>query len=285
MIGEQISYTLRIDAEPDVEFLFPTIQDTLSSKLEIISKLDPDTIYSESLTVVEQHFLITGFETGSQIIPSMEVIYKRGNLLDTARSMPLIINLYEPLVDTTQQIKPIKAPINTPMSFKEILPWAAAGLGGLLLIGSAFWFISRYLKRKRDPEGVSQKPLEPPHVIAFRELDKLKEEKIWAKGEVKKYYTRLTEITRQYIERQFDIPAMESTTDEILHAFQKANPEDMLIDEMLRELLELADLVKFAKENPLPLDNQSNLNNAYLFVQKTYPLFYSLDDKKEPDNE
>jgi hypothetical protein len=91
---------------------------------------------------------------------------------------------------------------------------------------------------------------------------------------VKQYYTRLTEITRHYIERQYDIPAMESTTEEILYAFKRVNPDDLLLDGILKELLELADLVKFAREDPLPVDNQTNLSNAYIFVQKTYPMFY-----------
>jgi len=281
MIGEQITYTLRVDAASELELRLPLIQDTLSSSLEVISPFSSDTIALEGRTVIEQAYIITGFESGSQIVPSQEVIYRRGALVDTARSMPLIINVYDPVVDTTQQIKPIKPPINTPVSFKEVLPWAAAGLGGLLLVGAAFWMIRRYLKRKSDPEGFSQKPLEPAHVVAFRDLDKLKEEKTWTKGEVKHYYTRLTEITRHYIERQYDIPAMESTTDEILQAFRRANPEDQLLDEILKELLELADLVKFAREDPLPVDNQTNLNSAYIFVQKTYPLFYRVEEKKE----
>jgi hypothetical protein len=285
MIGEQITYTLRVDADSELDFMLPRIQDTLSSTLEIISPLDTDTTMTDGRTVVEQRFLISGFESGSQIVPAQEVLYRRGDLVDTARSMPLIINLYDPVVDTTQAIKPIKPPINTPISFKEVLPWAAAGLGGLLLAGIAFWYIRRYLKRKKDPEGYQLKSMEPAHVIAFRELDKLKEEKIWARGEVKQYYTRLTEITRQYIERQYDIPAMESTTDEILGAFRRANPEDSLLDDILRELLELADLVKFAREDPLPVDNQSNLNNAYIFVQKTYPLFHGLEEKGEAEDE
>jgi hypothetical protein len=91
---------------------------------------------------------------------------------------------------------------------------------------------------------------------------------------VKAFYIRLTEIIRNYIERQYRIPAMERTTDEILEAFRGVNQDDQLLDEMLGELLELADLVKFAKENPLPLENQTHLNNAYIFVQKTFPLFY-----------
>lgn len=285
MIGEQINFTLRVEAAKDVAFALPLIRDTLSSSLEVISQLGSDTLSTEDGVVVEQHYLITGFESGSQIVPSLEVLYRKGEIFDTARSMPLIVNLYDPVVDTTQQIKPIKAPINTPLSFKEILPWAAAGLGGLLFIAAAIWFVKRYLIRKKDPEAFRQKPQEPAHVIAFRELDKLKEEKIWTRGEVKEYYTRLTEITRQYIERLYDIPAMESTTDEILHSFQRANPQDNLLDEILKELLELADLVKFAKEDPLPVDNQTNLNNAYIFVQKTYPLFYNPDQKQEVDHE
>ena len=285
MIGEQINYTLLVDAARDVEFTLPLIQDTLSRELEVISWLGSDTTNSGDRMVVEQHYLITGFESGSQIIPAQEVVYRRGEVLDTARSMPLILDLFDPVVDTSQQIKPIKSPINTPLSLKEILPWAAAGLGGILVAGLAIYFIRRYMKRKKDPEAFLQKPREPAHVIAFRELDKLKAEKIWDKGQVKQYYTRLTEITRQYIERQYEIPAMESTTEEILHAFQKANPEDSILDEILKDLLELADLVKFAKEEPLPVDNQSNLNNAYIFVQKTYPLFYQIDQKTEAEDE
>jgi hypothetical protein len=283
MIGEQIVYTLKVEAAKDVAFSLPALKDTISSTLEVISPLGADTISAGERIVVEQHYLITGFESGPQLVPSQEVIYHWENEPDTARSMPLVVHLYDPPVDTAQQIKPIKAPINTPLSFKEVLPWAAAGLGGLLLVGWGIWFLRRYLKRRKDPETFIQKPAEPAHVIAFRELDKLKEEKIWARGEVKQYYTRLTDITRQYIERQYGIPAMESTTDEILFAFRKANPEDTLLDEILQELLQLADLVKFAREDPLPVENQTNLNNAYIFVQKTFPLFYHSEQKKETE--
>ncbi len=285
VIGEQIRYTLRVDAQSELEIKLPHIHDTLSSFLEVISPLASDTVTLDGRTLIEQSYLITGFEAGSQIVPSQEVLYLRGALVDTARSMPLIINVFDPVVDTTQQIKPIKPPINTPVTLKEMLPWLAAGLGGLLLLGIAFWLIRRYLKRKKDPLAYNYKPLEPAHVIAFRALDKLKEEKIWTRGEVKGYYTSLTEITRQYIERQYDIPAMESTTDEILQAFRRASPEDQLLDDILRELLELADLVKFAREDPLPVDNQTNLNNAYIFVQKTYPMFHGVEEEKEADDE
>ncbi|MDF1574407.1 MAG: hypothetical protein P1P86_04350 [Bacteroidales bacterium] len=281
MIGDQIEYTLRVDADSAVDFILPAISDTLNRALEVLSPLSSDTIVSGDRKVVEQSYLITVFEPGLQMVPSQEVIYMRGALPDTARSMPLVLRVYAPEVDTAGQIKPIKPPVNTPLTLREVLPWAAAGLGGLLLVGAVVWLLLRFLKRKKDPEGQMQKSQEPAHIIAFRELDRLKNEKIWARGLVKEYYTRLTEITRRYIERQYGIAAMESTTEEILYAFRKVNLEDKLLEEMLSELLELADLVKFAREDPLPLDNQTHLNNVYFFVQKTYPLFYRQEEKQE----
>ena len=284
MIGEQITYTLKVDADSALDFSLPLIRDTLNRNLEVVSSQSSDTLNADGRTVVENSYLITSFEPGTQIIPAQEVAYRRQGRIDTARSMPLLIQVYEPAVDTTQEIKPIKPPINTPVTFREVLPWVAAGVGGLLLASALVWLLVRYFRRKKDPEYYEQRILEPAHVIAFRELDRLKEEKIWASGRVKEYYTRLTEITRQYIERQYDIPAMESTTEEILQAFRRVNAEDQLLDEILKELLELADLVKFAREDPLPVDNQTNLNNAYIFVQKTYPQFYRTEEKKEEED-
>lgn len=281
MIGDQVIYSLQVEAADQVEFMMPVLQDTLGKNLELLSPALSDTTHADGRKMVQQSYILTGFEAGMQMIPSQEVIYASGNLMDTARSMPLMIQVYDPVVDTTQMIKPIKPPLNTPVSFREILPWLLVALGGLTVATLAIWLLRRYLGRKRDPEEYVNRITEPAHVIAFRELDKLKEEKIWEEGQVKLFYTKLTGTCRTYIERQYGIPAMESTTEEILHAFRKSNPEDALLDEILEELLELADLVKFAKEDPRPVSNQTNLNNAYIFVQKTYPQFYREEVKDE----
>jgi hypothetical protein len=283
MIGDQIIYTLSVDADDQVDFNMPVLRDTLTRQLELLSLPASDTTHAEGRRTVSHSYLLTSFEAGMQIVPAQEVIYASGNLKDTARSMPLMIQVYEPVVDTTQAIKPIKPPLNTPLSFREVLPWLAVGLGGLLVVILGGMLLRRYLQRKRHPEEYEVRDLEPAHIVAFRELDKLKAEKIWEKGEVKQFYTSLTEITRTYIERQYGIPAMESTTEEILQAFRRSSPEDSLLDEILQELLQLADLVKFAKEDPLPVHNQTNLNNAYIFVQKTYPQFYREEVKNEQD--
>lgn len=210
--------------------------------------------------------------------------YEFRGALDTALSMPAVIQVYAPVVDTTQPIRPIKPPLNTPLSFREVLPWILVGLGGILLLALVFYIVRYFRMRASGEEGIlPRKPQEPAHVIAFRELDKLKAQKLWESGRVKEFYTRLTEISRQYIERQYGIPAMESTTDQILRAFRKSNTDDPILDDMLKEVLQLADLVKFAKEDPLPVENQGNLNNVYLFIQKTYPLFEVRRNTDTPD--
>jgi len=285
MIGDQLVYNLHVEAADHVDFILPALNDTLSRNLEILFALSTDTVLAEGTRVVDHRYVITGFESGMQIVPAQKVIYTSGEISDTALSMPLMIQVYEPVVDTSEQIKPIKAPINTPLTFKEVLPWAGLGLGALALLGAIVLLVRKFARRKKGEEGSPEKALEPAHIIAFRELDKLKEGKIWEKGEVKEYYSRLTEITRQYIERQYGIPAMEQTSEEIMHDFRTSNRDDSLLDEMLKELLELADLVKFAREDPLPLDNQTNLNNAYLFVQKTYPLFFKTEPEPRKEDE
>lgn len=281
MIGDQQRFSLHVEADTELEFRMPRWTDStgntlqfMGRDLEVLAFLSADTSFAEGKRVVNHHYLFTGFEGGSHMIPALEVSYQFKGRLDTARSMPLFIQIAEPEVDTSEQIKPIKAPINTPVNFAEILPWAGLALGILLLGVGSYILLRRYLRRKQHPEVFAMKKKEAAHVIAFRELDALKEQKMWESGQVKAFYTRLTEITRRYIENQYGIPAMESVSEEIIEAFQRVNSEGELLDEMLRDLLQLADLVKFAKEDPLPVENQTHLNNAYIFVQKTYPLFY-----------
>lgn len=283
MIGDQLFYTLRVDAAENLSFRMPVLTDTLSRDIEVLKPYGADTSNNgEGRLIIEHSYVITGFEQGLQIIPSQEVIYTLNSIKDTARSMPLMIQVYAPAVDTSQQIKPIKSPLNTPVSMKEALPWVALGVAILLVAVLIYLLIRRYRQRQRDPEMFSLKAQEPAHLEAFRDLDRLKEKKMWESGQVKLFYTRLTQISRHYIERQYGIPAMELTTEEILDSFRRSNTEDPVLDEMLMELLELADLVKFAKQDPLPAENLTNLNAAYLFVQKTYPMFF---EEKEESHE
>ena len=78
----------------------------------------------------------------------------------------------------------------------------------------------------------------------------------------------ITETLRRYMVDRFGINAMEMTSDEIL-ALIKQTTEAQSVYDNLRQILSLADFVKFAKMNPLPDENDLSLMNAYLFVNQT----------------
>lgn len=287
LIGDQVVFRLSINMDKNVQVEFPVISDTLTKEIEVLIPLSADTLSEGEKKTITQSYLVTSFEEGMHIIPALRVVYSTDQFTDTALSMPMLINVYAPSVDTTQAIRPIKPPVNTPISLKEVVPWILISYAGLLVLTLIIALIWMYTQKDKDPEVFAALKQDPPHIVAFRELDKLKEGKLWEKGRVKEFYTQLTEIIRIYIERQYGIHAMESTTDEILTTFSNISNEDELLDEMLLYLLNQADLVKFAKEDPQPVENQTNLNNAYLFVQKTYPFFFreELEVKEEETDE
>ncbi len=95
MIGDQVIYTLRVEVADQVEFKMPLLGETLGKNLELLSPTVSDTTNAEGRRMVSQSYIITGFEAGMQMVPAQEVIYQSGNLIDTARSMPLMIQVYD----------------------------------------------------------------------------------------------------------------------------------------------------------------------------------------------
>src|SRR5690606_27320714 len=105
----------------------------------------------------------------------------------------------------------------------------------------------------------------PADILALEALRKLKSEKLWQEGEFKKYYTQLTDILRIYILRVFEIDALDMTSSEILENIKLKNLSEELYSK-LKFILTNADLVKFAKEKPLPEINENAIEYAFLFV-------------------
>ena len=280
MIGEQINYNLTVTVDSGVSVSLPVYSDTISNEIEIISEEGIDTAIVDSRKVITASYKVTSFEPGWNTVPPQPVEFTTGTITDTAYTAALLLTVLAPAVDTTQTIKPIKPPQNTPVNFAEMFPWIMAGLGLAALIFLIIYFVRRNRNKKLHPELYQSEPLEPAHIIAFRDLDALEAAKLPQSGRVKEYYSRLTEIIRIYMSRLFNIHAMESTTAEILAAFNLHENTDSHLSDMLRELLMLADLVKFAKEDPLMEENQRHLGNARSFVEKTFELL-QMDEEDE----
>ncbi|MEZ4957750.1 MAG: hypothetical protein R2825_29605 [Saprospiraceae bacterium] len=268
LIGGQMNVTLEVNQPAGMQVQFPTFTDTLTRSVEILDASTPDTsLTDDQRSRIIQRLTITSFDSGYQVIPPLAFLVKNQNgRVDTLLTNSLGLDVLLVAVDTSQAIMPIKGPADMPYTLQDALPWI---LGGLLAIAIAIGLFLYFKKRKKPEEVVRAKPKEAPHVIAFRELDKLKEEHLWQSGELKAYYSRLTDIVREYIEHRFQIHTLERTSDEVLASFKNAGLADQVPFENLQQLLYQADLVKFAKGKPQPEDNMRSLEQAYDFVKQT----------------
>jgi len=275
LIGDQTYLVLEASFPDDMLVNMPIFADTIIDKLEILSVSNIDTIRENQLTRISQKYHVTSFDSGWYVIPPQNFIISlpKINRIDTVQSKPIYFGVMTMPVDTANAnaITDIKAPIDAPITFKEILPFIGIGFGVLLVAFALYWL---YLKwAKKEPLFVKKEvPKEPAHLTAYRGLDDIKNEKLWQKGQTKEYHSRLTEVVRVYIEDRYGILAMESTSDEIMEAFRISGNLDKELKDGLFDMLMLADFVKFAKAEPLANENEQSLTFAYQFVDKTKPV-------------
>ncbi|RIH64805.1 hypothetical protein D1164_12220 [Mariniphaga sediminis] len=271
LLGDQVKLFLEINHPKKVDITFPQVPDTIRGNIEVLQQSEIDTFEMDDETFQKQiqSYLITCFDSGSHRIPPFWFKINMDGRIDSIPSNGVTLNVHTIPIDTTRGPTDIKMPYDAPVTLKEVIPYIL----GIILIGAILFFILYSIKRKKQNKPIftlPKKPKEPAHVIALRELDRIKDEKLWQQGKIKPFYSDVTETLRTYIEDRYDIPAMEKTSDETLDSFRFRR--DLLKEktfENLSRILKLADLVKFAKYTPLPDDNNMTLVDAYFFINDT----------------
>jgi hypothetical protein len=270
-IGDQIKFTITVDQPSGLMLTLPVFKDTLCKNIEIISGPRIDSISSQTgrLKII-QKYLITSFDSGRyQVNPVFAETKNEGGLkrFYSDYSILEVVRVKIAPADTTAKIFDIIKPYKAPITLGEVLPWILIAAITGILIWTAVRFLRKLKKSKTGTEPFV--PTDPAHVIAFRELERLKNEELWQKGEIKKYYTNLTEILRQYLENRFSVYSLELTTAETLDALVKTGFKKDGSYNDLKTVLTGADLVKFAKYNPVAVENESHFQNSWNFVLAT----------------
>lgn len=270
LIGDQIRLSLEANVPRDLEFHFPMLKDTIIKDVEVLEKSMIDTTFTNNQNLLlKQDFIVTSFDSGLYVIPAFNFTFKIGDRVDTLQSRELLLQVFTIPIDTTKQaIADIKQPIEASITFEEILPYTPIPLGAILLILLAIYII-RKIRRKEPIIRIPQKSKVPAHIIAVRDLDKLKDKKLWQQNKIKEYHSEVTEIIRTYIEDRFRVMALEQTSDEILADFDNSDLIDYRLKEALKQMFMVADLAKFAKAMPMPDENDLSMRNAYYFVDQT----------------
>lgn len=274
-IGEQVKLDLYITYNPNekpLEIKWPGIGDTITGKIEVISVTEIDTTMPDKSNpnVIQQHqqLLISAYDSGYFAIPPFKFLLNN----DTANpyyTEALLLEVHTVPTDSSLvKTKDIKEPFGEPfnwMWYKNYFYW---GLAALVFVVGLFLIIRYYNRKRRNILQEPEKPKVPAHITALASLEKIREEKIWQQQKVKEYYSSITDTVRLYIEERFQIPALESTSDELL-TIMRSQVIDSLSKEKLKQILVLSDFVKFAKMIPVEHEHEITLQHAFDFVNGT----------------
>lgn len=267
LIGEQTVLHLSITTDNGREILPLIPHDTLMRGVEVLLVSMPDTTHIDNNRIIlKQDILVTSFDSALYLLPPFKVI----DGPDTISSNQIALKVSTIPVDLEhpEEFYDIKAVWKPPFVLSDYYALIYGILFGLFLICVIGYIIQRIRNKKPLIPQKAPEPLLPPHEQAIKELDSLKVQKLWQQGRNKEYYTLLTDTLRRYLVYRFDVAAQEMTSDEILDAVYKLS-ETGPVYSNLKQILKLADLVKFAKLHPLPDENDMSLINAYLFVNQT----------------
>ena len=270
LIGEQAKIALEVAMDSKQQAIFPQFTDTLVRGVEVIETLKPDTQYlnDRQRLLIKQEYIITSFDSALYYIPPFAVTVDDREY----KSRALALKVYSVPVDTLHP----ELFFGQKAIMKPAFAWEDwGGLIALSFIAIPLLIVLIYLIiRLRDNKPIIRKvkvePKIPPHILAMKEIERVKGEKVWQKGDLKVYYTELTDIIRNYIKDRFGFNAMEMTSGEITDKLLEINEKEDISD--LNYLFQTADLVKFAKHNPLINENDANLISAIEFINETKPL-------------
>ena len=258
--------------------------DTLSEQLDIIKRSEVErTADADSNVIVKQQLTLMTFDTGQIQVPAVGLTYAKSfDDPDRLKAYTDPINLYSTTitVDTTLAYKPIVEPIAAPVQMKEVFPWILAVLL-LALVVFGIWYWRKHRKTKVDADGnIVRGPVIPPYDKAVGDLENLRQQKLWQSGKVKEYFSSLTDIAREYIEGQFGVNAVEMTTDDILEEVKPLHFSQETYNK-LKETMEVADLVKFAKYSAANLESENAMNSMTEFVNESYAQYQKRKAEEE----
>lgn len=268
-IGEQAKIRLQVTLDADKRAIFPAYPDTLVRGVEVLDVAKPDTqlLNNGQRAIISQTYTITSFDSALYYLPPMEVLVDNKPYYSKALALK-VYSVNVPLdPNNPEQFFGPKTVMKAPFAWED---WYVA-IAAVLLFVPFLLLLIFLIKRIRDDKPIIRKikvePKLPPHQVAMQEIERIKSEKIWQKGQPKEYYTELTDALRTYIKERFGFNALEMTSAEIIDKLLETNDKGALTD--LRTLFQTADLVKFAKHNPMMNENDANLINAIDFINET----------------
>lgn len=269
LIGEQAKIKLQVALDADKRAIFPVYTDTLVKGVEIVEVAKPDTqlLNGGKRALITQEYTVTSFDSALYYLPPMEVMVDNKKYASKALALK-VYSVDVPLdPENPEQFFGPKTVMQAPFVWEDWYGFIVCAVLFIPLCVLFVYLLKRFFDNKPIIRKIKVEPKLPPHQLAIREMERIKNEKVWQKGEPKEYYTELTDALRSYIKNRFGFNALEMTSSEIIGKLLEIKDKEAILD--LRELFQTADLVKFAKHNPLMNENDANLIHAIEFINET----------------
>jgi hypothetical protein len=276
-IGAEFKLTLKAAVDTSSKVVFPSIKNV--GPLEVIRSYKIDTIKNGATYELIKKYGLTQFDSGKYTIPSIKVLINNSPFFSDS----IRVEVANVDVDTLKQkmydIKPIvEASSSNSWIWKLLLVLLV-----IVAIGAFVYWWLKIRQKKVIEEEVYKTPIEKATVL----LNNLEKKELWQKGEIKTYYSELTDIARNYIEEAIQIPAMESTTSELIEGLRQASlKKKMALSketiENLEQVLRQADLVKFAKSKPLDFEiteDRKKIEKSIITLDKSIPVVEESEDE------
>lgn len=274
-IGEIIEYTIQATYNPDLfRIQFPTISDTFNH-FELVQAPAIDTITHRGSIEIKHTYKISNYDSGMWTIPAAAVhLHATNGRADTTLYTEAIpIQVQTLAIDTSKGFMPIADIRDAPMPWQTLCWYALLILLIILLVGFIIFYLIKKWKAANKPhEIIAVASKLPPHEEALQSLQRTEEKAIWKEGLVKDYYTEIADIMRTYIARQFEMDVFDKSTSEIMQQVRKVKYLST-VRQQLRQLLELADLVKFAKTTPTASEHMASIETAREIILASFKKF------------
>lgn len=267
-VGDYITLTIEARYDKNISIKLPPVKDSIKV-LDYIQTLPVDKKEVDGKIVEYHKFIFSKYDSAQVTIPSLNIEYSEGQNGEKKflATTPITITINKLQVNPQEDIRDVKEPYTIPLPWWIIL-LAVVGTVGLAIGG---YYLYKYLKKRKEGK-VEIKPevIIPPYDIALAKLDELGQKKLWQNGKVKEFHSEVTEIVREYFEKRFNFRALEMPSSEILPVLSYLE-EGKVIVETADKFFSNADLVKFAKFEPMPHINDEMMTQAYEMVKLTIP--------------
>ncbi|MBU8882797.1 hypothetical protein CBW16_08700 [Flavobacteriaceae bacterium JJC] len=144
----------------------------------------------------------------------------------------------------------------------QLYKWYILGVLILLALIFIIYQLVRYAKRRKTSPVIMTNQ-------TLKDLENLKKKKFIENGDYRSFYVELIDISRNFITKQYKIPADVLLTDDLIDVMKVNNTISPENEKIVENIFLRGDLVKFAKTFPDQSVMENDFNDMKTFVKRS----------------